>query len=88
MNDFEIMNEMSSKGMDIRMTGNIITADKVKQGGKITVGVDESTFNLIINQMATNKTTHYVALYVVNKAQYEEVKKAGKEETEANKQSA
>lgn len=52
MNDLEKMSVMATEGKDIRMTGNILSADKVKAGGKITVGVDSSTFNLIINQLA------------------------------------
>lgn len=65
MSDFDKMLKMSKENMDIRMTGNVIAADKVKAGGKITFGVDADTFNDIINQMATGQTTHYVAMYVI-----------------------
>lgn len=71
MSDFEKMLKMSNANQDIRMTGNVIAADKVKQGGKITFGVDESTFNDIIAQIATGQITHYVAMYVINKKQFD-----------------
>lgn len=74
MNDFEKMSMMSRKNQDIRMTADIISADKIKQGGKITIGVDANTFNLIISQLFTGKATHYVALYVINKEQFDALK--------------
>jgi len=75
MTDFEVMDIMASENKDIRMNGNVIEAKKAKGGGRITFGVDENTFNLIINQMVLGKTTtHYVAIYVVNKQQFDEIK--------------
>jgi hypothetical protein len=74
MTDFEIMQEMGGKNMDIRMTGTVIGAQQVKAGGHITFGVDSATFQIIINQMATGETTHYVAMYVVNKEQFDKIK--------------
>lgn len=71
MNDLEKMSKMAKENMDISMTGTVLSADKVKQGGKITFGVDDVTFNKIINQMATGETTHYVAMYVINKKQFD-----------------
>jgi len=74
MTDFEKMGIMSKEGKDIRMTSNVLAADKVKKGGKITFGVDADTFNVIINQMATGERTHYVAMYVINKEEFESIK--------------
>jgi len=74
MNDLEKMSEMAKKDMDISLSTNVISADKVKQGGKITFGVDHDSFNKIISQMATGNTTHYVAMYVINKKQFDELK--------------
>lgn len=73
MNDLEKMSVMAKGNMDIRLTTNVLAADKVKQGGKITFGVDADTFNKIINQMATGEVTHYTALYVINKEQFDKL---------------
>lgn len=74
MNDLEKMSEMAKNGQDIRMTSNVLSADKIKLGGKVTFGVDADTFNVIIRQMATGDTTHYVAVYVINKDQFDALK--------------
>jgi hypothetical protein len=72
--DMQVIDEMASKNMDVKMTGNLLKADKRKHGGEITFGVDHETFNQIIAQMATGETTHYVAVYVINKEQFDKIK--------------
>lgn len=75
MNDLEKMSVMAKNNQDIRMTSAVLSANKVKQGGHITVGVDHDTFQLIANQMFTGNKTHYVALYVINKEQFDALEK-------------
>jgi hypothetical protein len=72
--DMQVIDEMASKNMDVKMTGNLLKADKRKYGGEISFGVDHETFGQIISQMATGKTTHYVAVYVINKEQFDKIK--------------
>lgn len=72
--DMQVIDEMASKNMDVKMSGNVLKADKRKYGGEITFGVDHETFGQIINQMATGKNTHYVAMYVINKEQFDKIK--------------
>jgi hypothetical protein len=80
MTDMQIIDKMASENMDVRMCGNdnLVNAQKCAGGGKITIGVPEDTFQIIINQMASGETTHYVALYVINKEQFLKIKNEGK----------
>lgn len=74
MTDFEVMQKMSQDNLDIRMTGTIVRADMVKAGGHITFGVDRNTFNDIAMQMAAGEKKYLVAMYVVNKEQFDLIK--------------
>lgn len=72
--DFQVMDKMATKNMDIRMTGTIVKAQKVKAGGHVTFGVDADTLGVIMNQLATGENTHYIAMYVINKKQFQTIK--------------
>jgi hypothetical protein len=74
--DMQAIDEMASKNMDVKMSGNLIKADKRKYGGEITFGVDHETFGQIINQMVTGITSHYAVVYVINKEQFDKIKNA------------
>jgi hypothetical protein len=76
MTDMQVIDKMASENMDVRMCGNcnLISADKNKHGGKITFQTDAETFQLIVNQMVTGNNTHYVAMYVINKKQFDKIK--------------
>lgn len=75
MNDFEVMSKMSQDGLDIMMCPDIITETKTaKGGGKVTVGVPAEVHHLIANQLFSGNATHYVALYIVNKEQFDAIK--------------
>lgn len=43
LTDFEIMGYMSKQNMDIRMSPHFVETKTVKQGGIVTMGVDEKT---------------------------------------------
>lgn len=72
--DFDVMNEMSANNMDISMCGDIVQSQVAKGGGKVTVGVPEKIHHIIANQLFTGNTTHYVALYIVNKEQFDKLR--------------
>lgn len=67
--DFMVMQEMSSKNKDIRMSGTIVETRTVKQGGIISIGVDAKTL-----QDVSLTEDYYVVLYVLNKKQFNEIK--------------
>lgn len=74
--DFEVMQEMSDKNMDIAAAFDQINFQRTPKnnGGKVTIGVASPYFDHLINQAATGVTTHYAILYIVNKEQFEEIK--------------
>jgi hypothetical protein len=69
--DFEVMAEMSSKNMNIRMSPHFIEAKLAKGGGHVTMGVDAG----IIHDLAF-KDNWGLALYVVDYKQFIEIKKS------------
>lgn len=83
MTDFEVMQKMSQDNLDIRMTGTIVRADMVKAGGHITFGVDRNTFNDISHQMFTGEKKYLVAVYVVNKEQFDNIKNTSHENNQS-----
>lgn len=72
--DFNVLNEMSKRDMDIKMTSNLIAADKIKQGGKITFGVDGETFNDIAFGMLNDNPKYFCAMYIINIEQFNQIK--------------
>jgi hypothetical protein len=78
--DFEVMSEMSEKNLDIACALDITNYQRQekKGGGLVTVGVASPQFDYLINQAASGKTTHYAILYIVNKEQFDKIKKAPK----------
>lgn len=59
--DFEIMDYMSKQDMDIRMSPHFVETKTTKQGGIVTMGVDEQTVLDIFNDKIQP------VLYCVNK---------------------
>lgn len=77
---FQILDEMneldSANGSEfVAISNHLLAADKVKQGGKITMGVDEKRFNKIMSQCLGGKQTDIVILCTIDKAKYEEILK-------------
>lgn len=74
---FQILDEMNvadgeNNTEHVAISNSLIGADKVKQGGKITMGVDDKRFNQILHQMmggVDNKKI--VLLLVVDRKEYE-----------------
>lgn len=62
--DLEIFQEMIDNGEDIRMSPHFISADLIKQGGKICMGVEAKA----IHDLMTGDFT--CALYMVNSKQF------------------
>jgi hypothetical protein len=82
--DFIVFQEMSENNMDIACAVDITNFQRVpkKNGGTVTIGVASPHFDHLINQAATGKITHHALLYIVNKEQYDKIKKAPDEEDE------
>lgn len=72
--DFDVMKEMSRKNQDIGIHLELLSFDRNKRGGKVTVGVAEPHFTALINQAAGGVQTHFAALYVVNIKQFNAIK--------------
>jgi len=71
MTDFEAMSRMASENMDIRMSPYFVSAKLIDKGraGHVTMGVDAQ----VIHDLAFGEN-HMVALYVINKEQFNKVK--------------
>lgn len=74
LTDFQIMDKMASENMDISMCPDLISADKAKQGGKLTFGVPSEAFYKVINSMAGSGEKYYVVVYIINQKQFEQIK--------------
>jgi len=68
--DFEVMQEMATRNLDIRSASTIIEIKTVKKGGAVTIGVDDQC----LHDLVLNPDDYLLALYVVNKQQYHEIK--------------
>lgn len=80
MTDFEVMDKMAGESMDICMCPDVIDVNKGKKNGKVTFGVPVAVAEKILNSMTRDLTTrddevYYVAMYVVNKKQFDKIKK-------------
>ncbi len=83
MTDFEVMQKMSQDEMDIRMSTTIVKVDMVKAGGHVTFGVDRNTFNDLLH-MAAGKKHYLIAMYVVNKEQFDNIKNTAHENNQSS----
>lgn len=75
MSDFEVFQKMSEQDMDIACFIEQLNFQRDKRGGKVTFGVSSPHFDHLINQAATGIQTHYAIVYVVNKEQFDRIKK-------------
>ena len=78
MTDLEVMKRMVDENKDICATTTFTDAKKVKQGGKITFGVDDKTFHNVTRSFGLGTREYYVIAYVVNRKEFEEIKALGK----------
>ena len=76
MNDFEVMNKMSDKDMDIRMTPHVIGVNSTKKKSTISMEVDYATAQRIAKGLATNSLDCYLGLYICDKKQFDAIKNA------------
>ncbi len=67
---FLIMHEMSVQNQNIRMSPHFVGAQKTKQGGTITMGVDQKC----IMDIATRAGEFGLALYIIEMNDYNKIK--------------
>lgn len=72
---FKAIGLMCDRNQDIRLSNTVIECKKVNQGGLLTFGIDHSTQALIMQQMATGKSTHVVVCLVINGDQLQAIEK-------------
>lgn len=70
--DFEVMKQMADENKDIRMSPHFVEAKLASGGGHVTMGVDAQ----VIKDLAFKEGEYLVALYIVNKHQYNELKQS------------
>lgn len=68
--NFEILAEMADKNLDIRMSLSFVSAQAVKAGGLVTVGVDRK----VVNDLVFGQGKYHVILIVANQEEYEKIK--------------
>lgn len=73
--DLLVMQEMCDQNLDIACALDLMNFQRSKRGGLVTVGVASPQFDHLINQAATGTTTHYAILYIINKEQFDKIKK-------------
>jgi hypothetical protein len=71
--DFDVMSEMASKNMNIRMTPHFVEAKLAKGGGHVTMGVDPT----VIHDL-TFGNKWGLALYIIDFEQFNKLKNLGK----------
>lgn len=62
--DFEIFSDMIAAGEDFSMSPNFVSANLVKAGGHVTMGVDAGTIHKLLNDEVQ------CVMYVFNKKQF------------------
>lgn len=74
MTDFEKMGIMAGKNQDIKMFPTLDGFNSGKKKSTVTIQVDHDTAQMLMRQIATGQPmTHYVALYVINKEQFDKL---------------
>jgi hypothetical protein len=74
MNDFDVLNQMSKRGLDIKAATDVTGMNKDKRGGIIKVGVDAATFQQVALSYANGDGQYGCILYIVNMKQFNEIK--------------
>jgi hypothetical protein len=74
MNDFEKMSLMSKNDQDIKMFGTIReVTDYPKAGAAIKMQIDSPTAQSVMRAINGGEQKYYVALYVINKEQFDKL---------------
>lgn len=66
----QVIDEMASKNLNVRMSPHFVKADFNKGNGYITMGVEGG----IITEMAKDNNKYILALYVIDRQQFNELK--------------
>lgn len=77
INNFDVLKEMCSRGMDVRMSpcaDNLVNVQQVRAGGHVTIGVDETTRS-IMTEYALGSKRYNAVFLVFNVEQFDKVKK-------------
>lgn len=69
--DFQVMQEMSAKNMDIRVSPYFVEAKLAKGGGHVTMGVDKK----VIDDLVKGNDL-LIALYLMDGKQFKKIKNA------------
>lgn len=72
--DFQVMQIMSERGLDIAMCPDLIAANKNKKGGKVEFGIPSDAINKVMNGMFIGEQTHYCVVYIINKKEFNSIK--------------
>lgn len=75
---FQILDELNvadgeNNTEHLAISNYLLAADKVKQGGKITMGVDEVRFNQVAEMMFSEKQDKIVWLLVIDRKEYDKI---------------
>ena len=73
--DFDVMAEMASKNMNIRMSPHFVGANLANGGAHVTMGVDTSVLHDLLSDSGGKWT---LALYVIDFEQFYRLKNLGK----------
>lgn len=75
VSDLIVMDEMSTRNMDISASPDVIGIDKRKAGGELKIGVAPAVFEKLIHSLGTGSNKHIAITFVVNMEQFNAVKK-------------
>ncbi|MDO3641951.1 hypothetical protein [Mucilaginibacter sp. L3T2-6] len=73
--DIAVLEQMVTQNLDIRSSTNLIEMKTHNAGGLVTMGVDRRSFNDLMRS-ATIGQTHYCVMYIINKKQFDSIKKS------------
>jgi hypothetical protein len=76
VNAFDVLKEMGERNLDIRMSrcaDNLVNIRKVRAGGEVTIGVDDTTRQIMM-EYALGSKKHNAVFLVFNNEQFNQVK--------------
>lgn len=75
--DFDVFKEMSKRNKEIAIGVDLtnMTRHKKKNGGLVTMGIASPGFDWLINDVAVDGKKYVALLYVINRDQFNEIKK-------------
>lgn len=74
LSSFEVMDFMMDAGKDLRVYSKIEAMSCTKEKSTITIEIDAEVANDLRRNAAKGEPNHYIALYIVNKQEFDEIK--------------